>query len=270
MPATEVVEQYYDENVQREWERMDRHRTECALTTRVLQDYLPKPPAQVIDIGGGPGRYAIVLAQQGYSVTLVDLSQSCLDFARSKAQEAGVELANVVHTNAIDLSNVAPGAYDTALLMGPLYHLIEPEDRDKAVREAARVLRSGGLIFAAIITRYAPIRYAAKHEPALISEDRQGLERILATGVNLARPGGRFTNAYFAHPSELTPLMERSGFETLDLIACEGVVSMIDDQLNELTGDLWQAWVELNYRLGKDPAVHGAAEHLLYVGRKKG
>ena len=63
--------------------------------------------------------------------------------------------------------------------------------------------------------------------------------------------------------------MERSGFETLDLIACEGVVSMIDDQLNELTGDLWQAWVDLNYQLGKDPSVHGAAEHVLYVGRKK-
>jgi len=138
------------------------------------------------------------------------------------------------------------------------------------VREAARVLRSGGLIFAAIITRYAPVRYAAKHEPALILKEREGLEQILGSGVSLARPGVGFTNAYFAHPSDLTPLMEQNGFEMLDLIACEGVVSMIDDQLNGLAGDLWQAWVELNYRLGKDPAVHGAAEHLLYVGRKKG
>jgi hypothetical protein len=62
--------------------------------------------------------------------------------------------------------------------------------------------------------------------------------------------------------------MEQGGFATLDLIACEGVVSMIDEQLNTLTGEQWQAWVDLNYRLGKDPSVHGAAEHLLYVGEK--
>jgi len=55
----------------------------------------------------------------------------------------------------------------------------------------------------------------------------------------------------------------------LDLIACEGVISMIEEKVNDLTGELWQAWVELNYRLGKDPTLHGATEHLLYVGRKR-
>ena len=263
-----VVEQFYDENVQREWERLDRHRTEFAVTLRALREYLPRPPARVIDIGGGPGRYAIALTQGGYSVTLADLSQGCLNFAKSKAREAGVDLTDVVQADAVDLAGVPASTYDAALLQGPLYHLIEEADRLRAVREAARVLRPGGLIFAAIITRYAPIRWAAKNEPAYVVEDREGLERIMDTGVNLARPGGGFTNAYFMRPSELAPLMEQAGFETLDLIACEGIASMIEDRLNQVTGDLWETWVDLNYRLGRDPAVHGAAEHLLYVGRK--
>ena len=263
-----VIEQFYDENVQREWERLDRHRTEFAVTLRALHEYLPPPPAALVDIGGGPGRYAIALAQQGYAVTLVDLSQGCLDFAAGKAREAGMRLAGAMRADAVDLAQVPPEKYDAALLLGPLYHLIEEAGRKQAVAEAARVLRPGGLIFAAIITRYAPIRWAAKNDPALVVEDAEGFERIVTSGVNLARPGGGFTNAYFMHAADLRPLMERAGFETLDLIACEGVVGQIEERVNALDGDLWQAWVDLNYRLGRDPAVHGGAEHLLYVGRK--
>jgi ubiquinone/menaquinone biosynthesis C-methylase UbiE len=265
---SKVIEQFYDDNVQREWERLDRHRTEFAVTLRALREHLPRPPARLIDIGGGPGRYAIALAQQGYAVTLVDLSQSCLDFAQARAREAGVAFADVVRADAVDLTRVAAESYDAALLMGPLYHLIEAADRRKAANEAARVLRPGGLIFAAIITRYAPIRWAAKNAPTYISERREEFERIMITGMNPVRPGGGFTEAYFAHPSELVPLMQVGGFETIDLIACEGVVSMIEEQINELSDNVWEAWVNVNYQVGKDPSVHGTAEHLLYVGKK--
>jgi hypothetical protein len=68
-----------------------------------------------------------------------------------------------------------------------------------------------------------------------------------------------FTNAYYAHPSELGSLLREYDFEVLALVACEGVVSMIDEQLRSLSGEAWRMWAELNYRLGKDPAVHGAA-----------
>ena len=263
------INRYYDQKAQQEWDRLERHRTEFAVTMRAFEEYLPNPPAEVLDIGGGPGRYAIALTQQGYAVTLVDLSRNSLKFAKDKAKEAGVELAGYVHGNATDLTQFPPESYDVVLLMGPLYHLLTTEDRHEALREAGRVLRSGGLIFASFIGRYAQIRYAAKHVPAWIVEHRQRCEGLLATGVLKARPGGGFTDAYFAHPSEIKSFMEEGGFETLDLIACEGVISMIEEKINDLTGELWQAWVDLNYRLGKDPTLHGAAEHLLYVGRKK-
>ena len=264
------IEKYYDQKAQQEWDRLERHRTEFAVTMRAFEEYLPKPPAKVLDIGGGPGRYAISLTQQGYTVTLVDLSKNCLEFAKDRAKEAGVELAGYVHGNATDLAQFPSESYNVVLLMGPLYHLLTIEDRQKALHEAGRVLRSGGSIFASFIGRYAQIRYAAKHVPTWIVEHRQRCEELLATGVLKARPeGGGFTDAYFAHPSEIKPFMEEGGFETLDLIACEGVISMIEEKVNDLTGELWQAWVELNYRLGKDPTLHGAAEHLLYVGRKR-
>jgi ubiquinone/menaquinone biosynthesis C-methylase UbiE len=242
---------------------------EFAVTMRALKDYLPPAPAKILDVGGGPGRYAIALAQLGYHVTLFDLSWGCLALAKQKAQQAGVKIEGFEYGDARDLSRFAAGSFDAILLMGPLYHLLAEEDRRQALREARRVLRFGGLLFAAFITRNAVIRWAAKEEPDWIIRHPERLKALLSSGALRKAPGEPgFTSAHFAHPNEIKPLMESEGFETLDLIACEGVVSMIEEKINELTDEAFAAWVELNYVLGKDPNVHGAAEHLLYVGRK--
>lgn len=260
------IEQFYDQSAYYEWGRLERHRTEFAVTLRVMEEYLPPPPARILDVGGGPGRYALHLAAQGYEVTLVDLSSNLLEFAKQKSQESGTALADYVHANALNLDRLEPAYYDAVLLMGPLYHLIDLEQRRRAVQEVKHVLKSGGEIFASFITRYAPLRDAAKYDPARIINKAAQHKEILETGVHRHPEAGGFTYAYFAHPSEIKPFMEEAGFKTLDLVACEGVVSMIEEKINELTGDLWDAWVDLNYRLGKDSTVHGTAEHLLYVG----
>lgn len=269
-----TVQSFYDSKAEDEWARLERHRTEFAVTMCALSDYLPTPPAAVLDIGGGPGRYSIALAQKGYAVTLLDLSSRELELAQARAEEARVELAGYVQGSALDLSSLTLGSYDAVLLMGPLYHLLIEQERLEAVREAGRVLREGGVLFASFITRYAPLRYAAKFEPdLLLYGDPTGLE-LLAHGINKptgtvgAEQGRYFTDAYFAHPSEVIPLMESCGLQTHDLVGCEGVVARIEDGVNDLSGELWDAWVELNYRVGKDPCLWGASEHLLYVGSK--
>ena len=98
------IEAFYDRNAQNEWDRLDRHRTEFAITLRTFEEHMPRPPLDVLDIGGGPGRYSIALAKRGYKVTLMDLSQRCLEFARGKAAESGVELAGYRHGTALDES----------------------------------------------------------------------------------------------------------------------------------------------------------------------
>ncbi len=262
------VQNIYDEGVQYEWMRLERHRTEFAVTLRALAEYAPRPPASILDIGGGPGRYAIELARRGYAVTLLDLSSACLGLAKEKAREAGVELVDYVHGTATDLGRFPDARFEAALLLGPLYHLQTKELRQCAVQAARRVLRPGGVIFAAVVTRYAPIRDAAIHEPTWLLEHPEEYENLLADGFPAKQPGSTwFENAYFAQPTEFAPFMQAEGFETRALVACEGVVSMIDQQLNQLSGKLWEAWVDLNYRFGHDPSVYGMAEHLLYVGQ---
>jgi S-adenosylmethionine-dependent methyltransferase len=258
------VQTFYDQHAEAEWTRLDRHRTEFAVTLRALREFLPPSPARILDIGGGPGRYAIALTLHGYQVTLVDFSQASLALAHDKARQAGVTFDAVVHANALDLSALPAAAYASVLLMGPLYHLLTPAERWQAVQEARRVLTLQGCIFAAFVTRFAPLRDCACRYPATILDHWAYVEPLLAMGVD-HHPQG-FADAYFAHPADIVPWMERAGFATLGLLGCEGIVAGHEEPINTVSGEAWERWVDLNYRLGQDPSLHGAADHLLYIG----
>jgi ubiquinone/menaquinone biosynthesis C-methylase UbiE len=260
------AEPFYDRSAPEEWKRFERHRTEFAVTLKVLEEYLPSPPCSVLDIGGGPGQYSIELARRGYSVTLLDLSSQSLRIAEEKAQEEGVSLESYIHANALDMSEVESAYYDAVLLMGPLYHLLSKEERVRSIREALRVLKVKGRLFVSFITRFAPFRHAAVAEPEWLLQNREYAKRLLETGVH--DQAKKFAKAYFTHPEEVMPLMESCGVRTLNIVGCEGIVAGHEELINVLDGDDWEAWVELNYQLGQDQSMRGASDHLLYSGEK--
>ena len=263
------IQNFYDENVQNEWERLGiRHRTELAVTLRALGEFLPPAPARVIDIGGGPGRYTFALTESGYRVSLVDLSPGNLAFAREKAVELNLHPEKILLANALDLSVFPAESFDAALLMGPLYHLWAYEERLQALREARRLLKPGGVVFAAFISRFAPFCDAASKGFAWALEEPDTNEKLLTTGINSGAEDG-FTDAYFAHPDEVIPLGEAAGFETLLRLGCEGVAAGHEAFINSLEGKDFETWADLNYRIGKDPAAIGASDHILYIGRKQ-
>lgn len=262
------VESYYDHISQDEWERMDRHPIEFRTTLRAMREFI-LPDSKILDIGGGPGRYTIELAKDGHGVTLLDLSSSNVDLARLKADEAGVQVAGFVHGNALDLAMFEDASFDVVLLMGPMYHLTDSLDRHRALREAVRVLASGGKLFASFVTRYALYFDMLKRDPALIGQYGNTYVRLTETGVHIPteqNPG--FTDAYFAHPMEIEPLMLGYGLTTLRLSVAEGLIAAAEPAVNRLPPELFDAWVDVSYRLGTDPTTWGCGEHMLYVGRK--
>jgi len=262
----DIIARYYDAQSEREWEREKRNPTEFAITRRALAEHLPPPPACVLDCGGGPGRYAIELARQGYEVTLFDLSPKSLQLAQEKAAEANTTLAAYEQGTATDLSRFPDDTFDAVLLLGPLYHLLEEEERQRALGEARRVLKPGGRLFAAFIPRYAVQRWAAANKPAWPLEHPELWEIILTTGVLPPRWEGESSFvAHMIHPNEVVPLCQRAGFEVVTVLGVEGLVSMIDDGVNELSGAAWDAWENLNYRVAADPSIHGCVEHLLAI-----
>lgn len=261
------VEKWYDQNAQQEWERLEtHHRAEYENTLRAMLEFLPAAPARLIDIGGGPGRYAITLGQRGYRVTLVDLSCNNLELAKKKATEAGVVLDAFIHANALDLITFPEAAFEAALLMGPLYHLHKLEERQATLQQARRLLKPGGLIFATFITRFASFRDAAVNGYSYVLDDPTYSEKLLATGIHDSGVG--FADAYFAHPDEVIPLGESAGFTTLRLMGCEGILAGHETYVNSLSGAAHQVWLDFNYRFAQEPSLFGASDHLLYVGRK--
>lgn len=260
------TEEFYDESVTREWERMERHPLEFALTKRALAKYL-SGKCKILDVGGGPGRYALHLAAQGHEVTLLDLSRQNLLYAEAKAVEMGLTLKGFVHGNALDLGSFADAAFDAVLLMGPLYHLLDANQREQAAKEAIRVLRPGGHLFAAHINRFALIFHMLINAPENIGSAMAEIDGILATGVH--RPEAGFTDAYFANPDEVVPDMEKLGLKVRRYMSAEGFSTQCEEKLKMLDASTFEMWVDLNWRLSAEPSLVGSAMHFLYVGEKE-
>lgn len=268
--SIDLIQQYYDALVEQEWERLDRHPMEFAITRRALERWLPPPPADILDCGSGPGRYALLLARQGHRLSLMDLSGAAIESARQRFETEEIEYVSARQGNAADLGDYLDDHFDSILMFGPLYHLTSRADRYAALAGALRILKPGGILFVAFLSRYAVLRYTIRHQPELILEQPHRFQALLEKGRwSPERRDGTEFIAYSIHPSEVAPLLEGTGFRLLALLGLEGLTSHIDEKLNQASPEVWDAWVDLNYRLAQDESILGAAEHLLAVARKR-
>ncbi|MCA9992561.1 MAG: class I SAM-dependent methyltransferase [Anaerolineales bacterium] len=273
--TSDPVRAYYASLGEREWTRLENPAdgaVEFAITCHALATHL-SPASRILDIGGGPGRYTIWLAQRGHHVVLADLSAELLSLARIKTEQAGVGemVEEIVEADACDLSHWANDSFDVLLSLGPFYHLPDAERRHRAAVEMARVLRPGGLAFVALMPRYAFFR-----RTLAIPDERYHLAqpefvaRLMEEGVFVNDIPGRFTNGYGVRPEEVALFFEQYGFRALELLAVEGVVVDIQKALDELAESnpvAYRAAFEIIVRTARDPSILGMASHLLYVGR---
>lgn len=117
---------------------------EYLITMRYIEKYLT-PESKILEIGAGTGRYSIALAEMGYDVTAVELVAHNIEIMRKKVKsEYNIK---IYEGNACDLSFIDSNAYDIVLLLGPMYHLFNDEDKHKAISEAIRVAKKDGIIY---------------------------------------------------------------------------------------------------------------------------
>jgi S-adenosylmethionine-dependent methyltransferase len=258
---------YYSSNPEGEHGRLERHQLEYDLTWRYLDRYLPAHGA-VLEIGAATGRYTLELARRGYRLTAVDLSSVNIEVCRKNLIDAG--LANrvqLVVADVRDLSAVTEKGFDAVLLMGPLYHLVVEADRKLALKEVFERLRAGGILFSALISRLGIMGDLLKNVPAWI-EERAEVRSVLEKGKDSDDyPRGGF-RGYCAQVSEIAPLHEGLGFETLVVAGVEPAISADDESYNQLEGQRRQLWLDLLYEISAEPSTVGASRHLLYIGKK--
>lgn len=268
MEDTEIIRQFYDASVETEWARLERHRAEFAITGHYIDQYV-RPGDRVLDIGGGPGRYSLRLAGRGCRVTLLDLSDENVRFARAKAKESGQALT-ALQGDACRADRLLPGErFDCVLLMGPMYHLLEEERRIQAVQAALRLLRPGGVIFVSFISLYAGFLYYMANGPELLMAESEK-EYIRCYLENRTYCGDAFTKACFTAPRDILPFMAQFPLKKLHLFGQEGILSPCEARVYACGDAAAQRWIDIALRTCEREEFLAYSEHLMYVGRLEG
>ncbi|MEV6816142.1 class I SAM-dependent methyltransferase [Micromonospora sp. NPDC051296] len=258
---TEILE-YYRQGGERERLTAGVGRLEFLRTWDVLARVLPAAPATVLDVGGATGVYAEPLARAGYRVHLVD---PVPDHVVEAAARAGVT-ATLGDARALP---AADHSADAVLLLGPLYHLLARDDRVAAWREAARVVRPGGVVVGATISRFAWLFDGFVKDYFSDPRFRPLVDRVLVDGVhhNLDASRTWFTSAYFHHPDELAGEASEAGLVVRRRVAVEGPLWMTGPRLTEILANrhLTGLLLEMLRRIEDEPSLLGASSHLLTV-----
>jgi ubiquinone/menaquinone biosynthesis C-methylase UbiE len=245
---------------------------EFARTQEIILRYLPKPPVTIMDIGGGAGIHALWLAKVGYAVHLVDLMPLHIEQAMSaSAAQPDQPLASARVGDARQLDFPDTSA-DVVLLLGPLYHLPERAERLAALREAYRVLKPAGLLFAATISRFASFLDGLAR--GTLADDY--FAELVAQGLvdgqhrNPRQLPGYFSTAFFHHPAEIRAEVNEAGFHLETTLAVEGPVGFMPD-FDKFWNDttLRERLLQALRAVESDPAMLGATGHQITIGRKQ-
>ncbi len=265
MNEVEIVKQNYDENPQKEWDRLDGFRYEFEITKAMFNKYLK--PCKVLDIGGGAGRYSIYLASLGYDVTLVDLSYANVEFAKAKAKELGVSI-KAYQADARDLSELNLGEFDSVLLMGPLYHLSLLEDREKCVLEAKKHLKQGGLLCATFMALNSILNYCLDEDiEELLIDKPSGLFDCMVEGKSWT--GDAFTRITLVDVDSIEPFFVKLGFNKITLFGQEGVTASCVRQIEASSKEVRELYLDLSLKLCENYKYLPYSSHLMYIGRRK-
>jgi SAM-dependent methyltransferase len=253
---------YYDQ-----WDEAGRlfraeGQLELVRTQEICLRYLPPAPAVVLDVGGGPGIYAEWLSGLGYEVHLIDPVARHVEQARSR----NLASASVGDACALDWP---AESVDAALLLGPLYHLTERTARVQAWREAARVLRPGGVAIGAVISRFASYLEALRGARLANTAFMDIVRLDLADGQHRNETGNieYFTTAYLHRPEEVATEIVDAGLAHGATLAVEGAAWLVPE-FDRLWNTERERVLEVLRLTEADPGLLGTSAHLIAIARK--
>jgi TonB family protein len=267
------VRDYYKERMEKDADHLVEGAdgaVEFAVNRRTIERHLPAG-ARVLSIGGEEGRYGLWLAGQGYRVVMALPSLEGLRVTRGTV-DGGGEIEEIAAADPRDLSRWPDASFDAVLCLESTDRLLDAADRERAASEIARILRSEGIAFVALATRYELMRRTLT--------GRRG-HRAIASPEFLAKTLGResapgdddHNDRYGVQPDEVNPFFERHGLAPIDLLASEGIAAGMRSELAQLakedpTG--YRRAIDLVMESAGDPNILGTSAHILYVGRRDG
>lgn len=240
---------------------------EFARTKEILLEELPPPPAVIYDIGGAYGEYACWLASLGYEVYLFDLAEEHVRLAREHAVPAGVKSAEVADARSVSRPDETA---DAILLFGPLYHIVEAEERKRCLEECMRLLKPGRKLFTANITCFSTaLKYIDLYDRKPVLDDDACFQMIKTTVRTGLHNGNEIGLVYFHRPDELRREVEAAGFENVDL---RGVIGpgWIIRNLEEIWPDPLkrEAILRIVRLLEREESLMGFSTHFISISHR--
>lgn len=270
MKEMDVVKQYYDEQAEREWQRLGKAytRVEYLSTLYLIDKYFPQQ-GEVLDIGAGPGRYSLALLERGYEVSLLDLSQNELNIAKQKITEARHTAKAYYCQSALELEGFEENSFDALLIMGPLYHLRGEEERQKVLMQARRILKEGGIAIVAYINTWGALKASLREFPESFLEIEH-FDRYQQGGLKFTEEES-FTATYFATPPLAIEEVKQAGFEVVSYAGAESFVAGMGMELENLAiymPEVYENYVRKAAEYCELPQYREATEHLHIIVRK--
>ena len=238
---------------------------ELLRTQEVIRRHLPEGRLRILDVGGGGGVHAEWLLEDGHQVHLIDPVPEHVEQAIERLghyEGFSAEVGDARHLFQEDRS------YDAVLLLGPLYHLTDSNDRVSAWCEARRVATGPGLVFAAAITRYAPLFDGLSRGVLFDPTFRKLAEEDLSTGQHRNPTGNTewFTTAYFHHPDELAEEAAGAGLRVIELVGLEGLAGWMPELEDDWKDPESREAILFSARaIESEPTLRGLSPHLMAV-----
>lgn len=262
MTDTRYIEAYYSRDNEDARLSSRNGSVEYLTTMRYIQRCV-SPGASILEVGAGTGRYSLSLARMGYKVTAVELVAHNIEvFKRHLLPADDIAL---YQGNALDLSRFEDNAFDAVLLLGPLYHLYNDDDKCAALCQAKRVLKPDGTLFAAYCLNEATVIQWA------FADDGQNMLDCMARGMLtpdykcISKPEDLFE---MVRSEDITRLNARCGLIRQTLVGTDMFTKFIAERVDAWRDEVFNAYLAYHFSICERSDLIGLGNHALDILKK--
>jgi len=270
--VSERIRAHFDQLGEGEWDRLDAHprsRVSLEVHGRFLADHVAAGD-RVLEIGAGPGRFTIALAELGARVVVTDVSEVQLGLNRRHVAEAGAEPAVEARhlLDVRDTGRFAAAEFDAVVAYGgPLSYVFEA-----APEALAGLLRVGRVVVASVMSTlgawafFLPQVVAQAADIGVAADDA-----IFSTGDlrHEGRDSGHVCQMY--RWREVEALVAAAGGEVVAASASNWASLGHDDTLEQLAADPaeWGRFLDHEVSACREPGLLDAGTHILFAARRR-
>lgn len=260
-----IIESYENSKEEDRLTTNNARRIEFITTTRIF-DELFENKMKVLDCAAGTGVYAFYLANKGHEVTATDITPRHIEIIEQKLKNKKYNM-NTSILDATDMNIFEDESFDIVLNMGPLYHLITEDLRQKCISESIRVLKKGGLLVTSYIPRYYVFQHIAMSDRRYV--DMKLAKQLIDTGVLKHDDEKCFwTDTYYSSMDEMEELYIRNGLKIIEHFAQDGMSPLLRERIDALSAAQFEVWCNYHYSICREKSVLGASNHVIIVGKK--